>query len=150
MALAQVRLPDRCSSRLRAPTTRPLKGSYGSDVTFSDACRQTLTRNCEFAPTRKLRAECTSSCTNNASANRFGVLADLASSPARTSWAFDFTRPLLAPARRRGKRGGKHNRVRLEAQRRREASKSESVGKSCDELPAPTPQVRYRPVQSAL
>jgi len=138
---ARLHLQDRLSSRLQPPTARPPKDIRCYDdhvpdvVAYPDMCREACVRECDFAPTRRPYPWLRDRSVDGVTANRFGILAHLAQSPTQANGAFDFTKQ-TGPARRRGKRGGKHNKLKLQARKHREAGESDCLRDLCEKVAA--------------
>ncbi|KAF2687122.1 hypothetical protein K458DRAFT_186085 [Lentithecium fluviatile CBS 122367] len=121
---ARLNLQDRLSPSRQPYTVRPLKDNHCRDCqkldaqAVSETCQEACIHRREFAPTP----------------NRFSILAEPEQSPTQTKWAFDFVQP--SSPRRRGKRGGKHCKLKLEARKRREAQKSDGLGDLCKKMAA--------------
>ncbi|KAF2268058.1 hypothetical protein CC78DRAFT_576609 [Lojkania enalia] len=62
------------------------------------------------------------------SGNRFSILAELDQRPKQTKWAFDITQSHANSPRRRGKRGGKTNRLKFERQHHLDSPKDDDEG----------------------
>ncbi|KAF2660425.1 hypothetical protein K491DRAFT_711642 [Lophiostoma macrostomum CBS 122681] len=98
-----------------------------------DRCRECRLKNHSKCTSTSARDSCPHRRDFAPTANRFSLLAEIDRKANQTKWAFDFTQSPNSSVRRRGKRGGKANRLRHDnSQRQLEDCRSES--ESVDDL----------------